>query len=81
MPTSLNLIRFQPLSGTSLMIFEAKLVFALIDCYFGGNGRYAKIEGRDFTSTETQMIEMLMDQVIEGHRGGLGSGAAGRRSS
>jgi flagellar motor switch protein FliM len=64
-PTSLNLIRFQPLSGTSLMIFEAKLVFALIDCYFGGSGRYAKIEGRDFTSTETQMIEMLMQLVTD----------------
>jgi flagellar motor switch protein FliM len=63
-PTSLNLIRFNPLSGTSLMIFEAKLVFALIDCYFGGTGRYAKIEGRDFTSTETQMIEMLMELVV-----------------
>jgi flagellar motor switch protein FliM len=64
-PTSLNLIRFNPLSGTSMMIFEAKLVFALIDCYFGGTGRYAKIEGRDFTSTETQMIEMLMDLVVK----------------
>jgi flagellar motor switch protein FliM len=64
-PTSLNLIRFHPLSGTSLLIFEAKLVFALIDTYFGGRGRYAKIEGRDFTSTETQMIEMLMDLVTE----------------
>src|SRR6185369_10109262 len=63
--TSLNLIRFQPLSGTSLMIFEAKLVFALIDCYFGGSGRYAKIEGRDFTGTETQMIEMLMELVTQ----------------
>ena len=63
-PTSLNLIRFNPLSGTSLMIFEAKLVFALIDTYFGGTGRYAKIEGRDVTSTETQMIEMLMEQVV-----------------
>jgi flagellar motor switch protein FliM len=38
-PTSLNLIRFNPLSGTSLMIFEL-LVFALIDTYFGGNCRY-----------------------------------------
>jgi flagellar motor switch protein FliM len=63
-PTSINLIRFNPLSGISLIVFEAKLVFALIDCYFGGSGRYAKIEGRDFTSTETQMIEMLMELVV-----------------
>lgn len=64
-PTSLNLIRFSPLNGTSLLIFEAKLVFALIDCYFGGSGRYAKIEGRDFTGTELQMIEMLMGMVVQ----------------
>lgn len=63
-PTSLNLVRFTPLTGTSLIIFEAKLVFALIDCYFGGSGRYTKIEGRDFTGSETQMIEMLLGQVV-----------------
>jgi flagellar motor switch protein FliM len=62
-PTSLNLIRFQPLSGTGLMIFEAKLIFALIDVFFGGNGRHTKIEGRDFTPTENQMIQILMEQV------------------
>ena len=65
-PTSLNLVRFLPLSGTGLMIFESKLVFALIDMYFGGSGRHAKIEGRDFTPTENQLIQMLMEQVIEG---------------
>ncbi len=63
-PTSLNLIRFLPLAGTGLMIFEARLVFALIDTFFGGSGRYAKIEGRDFTGTENHLIEMLMDQVV-----------------
>jgi flagellar motor switch protein FliM len=65
-PTSLNMIRFLPLAGTGLMIFEAKLIFALIDTYFGGNGRHAKIEGRDFTATENHIIQMLLDQVIAG---------------
>jgi len=63
-PTSLNLIRFLPLSGTALMIFEAKLVFALIDVFFGGNGRHAKIEGRDFTPTENDIISLLMQQAV-----------------
>jgi flagellar motor switch protein FliM len=63
-PTSLNLIRFLPLSGTGLLIFEARLIFALIDVFFGGSGRHAKIEGRDFTPTENQMIEILMGQVF-----------------
>jgi flagellar motor switch protein FliM len=65
-PTSLNLIRFMPLAGTGLMIFEAKLVFALMDSFFGGTGRHAKIEGRDFTPTEEQVIQMLLAQVIDG---------------
>jgi flagellar motor switch protein FliM len=65
-PTSLNLIRFHPLSGTGLMIFEAKLIFALLDTYFGGSGRHAKIEGRDFTPTEDQIIQMLLEAVIAG---------------
>jgi flagellar motor switch protein FliM len=63
-PTSLNLIRFLPLAGTGLMVFEARLIFALIDVFFGGSGRYAKIEGRDFTPTENNLIEMLMEQVV-----------------
>lgn len=63
-PTSLNLIRFQPLAGTGLLIFEARLIFTLIDVFFGGSGRYAKIEGRDFTPTENNLIEMLMEQMI-----------------
>ncbi len=65
-PTSLNLVKFLPLAGTGMMIFEAKLIFALIDTYFGGNGRHAKIEGRDFTTTENHIIQMLLDLVIAG---------------
>jgi flagellar motor switch protein FliM len=65
-PTSLNLIRLQPLAGTGVMVFEAKLVYALIDAYFGGNGRHTKIEGRDFTATENHIIQMVLDQVIGG---------------
>jgi flagellar motor switch protein FliM len=65
-PTSLNMIRFAPLSGTGLMVFEARLVFALIDAFFGGSGRHAKIEGRDFTPTEDHVIHMLLTQVIAG---------------
>jgi flagellar motor switch protein FliM len=62
-PTSLNLIRFLPLAGTGMMIFESKLVFALIDVFFGGKGRHTRIEGRDFTPAEQQMIRILMEQV------------------
>jgi flagellar motor switch protein FliM len=67
-PTSLNLIRLNPLQGTALVILEPRLVFAVIDNFFGGNGRHVKIEGREFTPTEMQIIHMLLKQVFDGMR-------------
>jgi flagellar motor switch protein FliM len=65
-PTSLNLIKINPLQGTALVILEPKLVFAVVDNFFGGTGRHAKIEGREFTATEMQIIHMLLNQVFAG---------------
>ena len=67
-PTSLNLIKIGPLPGTALVILEPKLVFAVVDNFFGGTGRHAKIEGREFTATEMQIIHMLLNQVFAGMR-------------
>ncbi len=60
-PTSLNLVRVAPLRGKGLCVLDPKLVFSVVDNYFGGSGRFhAKIEGRDFTPTETRVIQMLL---------------------
>jgi flagellar motor switch protein FliM len=60
-PTSLNMIRLQPLRGKGLFVIDPKLVFSIVDNYFGGNGRFqTKIEGRDFTPTENRVIQLLM---------------------
>ncbi len=60
-PTSLNLINLNPLRGTGLIVFEPNLVFSILDNYFGGEGRFqARIEGREFTSTELRVIHMLL---------------------
>ena len=60
-PTSLNMVKIKPLRGTGLLVLDPKLVFIVVDNYFGGDGRYhAKIEGRDFTPTEQRVIQMLL---------------------
>lgn len=65
-PTSLNLIQLQPLRGTGLVVFEPKLVFTLLDNYFGGEGRFpARIEGREFTATELRVIRMVLNLCFE----------------
>lgn len=63
-PTSLNMVKFRPLRGTALIIFDAKLVFKLVDNFFGGDGRHAKIEGREFTPTELRVVQMVLEQVF-----------------
>ena len=64
LPTSLNLVRFHPLRGTGLVILDPKLVFSLVDAFFGGEGRHAKIEGREFTATEQRIIHMMLRNVF-----------------
>jgi flagellar motor switch protein FliM len=63
-PTSLNLVRVNPLRGTALVVLDPKFVFASVDNFFGGSGRFAKIEGREFTATETRIIHMLLKHVF-----------------
>lgn len=63
-PTSLNMVKVRPLRGTALFIMDAKLVFKLVDNFFGGDGRHAKIEGREFTPTEIRVVQLVLSQVF-----------------
>ena len=63
-PTSLNLVKIKPLRGTALFILDAKLVFKLVDNFFGGDGHHAKIEGREFTPTELRVVRMVLEQAF-----------------
>ncbi|MDN5850579.1 MAG: flagellar motor switch protein FliM, partial [Nitrococcus sp.] len=64
-PTSLNLVKIHPLRGTALCMLDSKLVFTLVDNFFGGDGRYAtKIEGREFTPTELRVIRLVVEQAF-----------------
>ncbi len=64
-PTSLNLVKIKPLRGTGLFVLDPKLVFILVDNFFGGDGRYhAKIEGREFTPTELRVVQILLHQAF-----------------
>ncbi|KAF1699799.1 flagellar motor switch protein FliM [Pseudoxanthomonas suwonensis] len=64
-PTNLNLVRFKPLRGMGLIVFEPKLVFTVVDNFFGGDGRYpTRIEGREFTATEMRVIQLMLRQTF-----------------
>jgi len=65
-PASLHIFKIEPLRGFALLVAESKLVFALVDTFFGGTGESKmKIEGRDFTAIEQRMIKKVVLMVLE----------------
>lgn len=65
-PSSISLTKVKPLRGTAMVVFEPRLVFTLVDNFFGGDGRYpAKIEGREFTPMELRVVHLLLRQVYQ----------------
>ncbi len=64
-PTSLNIVRVKPLRGNALCVFDPKLVFIIVDNFYGGVGRHAKIEGREFSLTEQRVISMVLEDAFK----------------
>ncbi len=63
-PSSMCVMRVEPFKGAGLFILDAKLVFKLVDNFYGGDGRHAKIEGRDFTPTENRLVFKLLESFF-----------------
>src|SRR3989344_5966372 len=60
-PANLNLTKVKPLRGTAIIALDPKLVFTVVDNFFGGDGRFhAKIEGREFTPSEMRVVHMIL---------------------
>jgi len=65
LPSSINILKMDPLRGLVLLILDTKFVYRLIDLYFGGAGQtYVKIEGRNFTLIEERIIRKVVDLMI-----------------
>jgi len=66
-PLSLNLVKLEGLRGTSLVTIEPQIIFNSLDRFFGGGGKSrTTVEGmREFTPTETRVIQLLIKSVFE----------------
>lgn len=65
-PSSLHIFRMEPLRGHGLIVVESKLVFAVVDTFFGGSGvKEAKITGRDFSAIEIRMTKSVVLSALE----------------
>lgn len=63
-PTSINIFKMEPLRGNAICVVDARLVFALVENFFGGQGSQPKIEGREFTRIEQAIVERVIRIVL-----------------
>lgn len=63
-PTSINIFKLEPLRGNALLVVDTRLVFSLVENFFGGVGSHPKIEGRDFTPIEQSVIAKVVKIIL-----------------
>jgi flagellar motor switch protein FliM len=49
----------------ALMVVDSRLVFALVENFFGGQGSQPKIEGRDFTRIEQTVVDRVIKIALD----------------
>lgn len=65
LPSNINVIKLEPLRGYSLFIMDTRLVYLLVDLFFGGSGTLqVKPEGRDFTPIEMRIIKRILNMAL-----------------
>lgn len=62
-PTSVHLVNMAPLSGEAMVVFDAKFIYEIVDQFFGGGRNQVKIEGREFSVSESRIINRLYEFV------------------
>jgi flagellar motor switch protein FliM len=64
LPTNMNIVVTENLKGFFIIIFDAKMIFSVLETIFGSSIISApKIEGREFTKIEFNVIKKLIDLV------------------
>jgi flagellar motor switch protein FliM len=65
LPSSINIVKLEPLNGFGLFVMEAPMVFAFIDSFFGGGSKpWVKSEGRYFTPIEQKIIKKIVNIAL-----------------
>lgn len=62
-PTSFTVFTMNPLIGSAMLAIEPRLIYSLIDCMFGGDGKPTE-RMREFTLIEQRMIRKFASEVL-----------------
>lgn len=65
-PSCMCIIRFESLNGSALLLFEAKLAYALLESFLGGVEKVpTKMRSKEFTRIELSIMKQVMDLAIK----------------
>lgn len=63
-PSSLHVLKLDPLKGYGLLVLPARLILILVDMLFGGEGKPIEIhEDRDFTLIERRVTKKVAEDI------------------
>ena len=63
-PSSLHILKLEPLKGTAMLVLPGRLILTLVDLLFGGDGKpYDVSEDRDFTMIENRVITKISQDI------------------
>jgi len=61
-PSCLNLMKLNPLRGSSILAIESKLIYAFLNNWFGGaTNAQERVESRDFTAIEIMVVKKVVE--------------------
>lgn len=63
-PSSYTGLLLRPLKEQGMFVLDSRLVFAVISVLFGGEAKPFKVEGREFTKLEMQVITNFITTVV-----------------
>jgi flagellar motor switch protein FliM len=64
LPTNMNIVVTENLKGFFIVIFDAKLIFSVLETIFGSSSlSKPKVEGREFTKIEFNVIKKVIDLI------------------
>lgn len=63
-PSSLHIMKMEPLRGQVMMVIDSKLFYTIVEIFLGSTsiGR-SRIEGREFTSIEQRLIRRIVNSL------------------
>jgi flagellar motor switch protein FliM len=64
-PSSLHILKMEPLRGHALLVIDSQLVFTIVEVFLGSAKLgQARVEGREFTSIEQRLIRRIVNSLL-----------------